>query len=428
MKSFKNALLAALAALLLTACGKDYYDVIPKDSPAVGRIALPELASHLGSGSAALADVFPFAAGVDLSQPAYVFVSPSGYLGMVMAVGDKSAVKEALNSSKEFSAREKSGGLDWALWQGSWQVACDGDALLVIGPVTAAGRDDARLMVSAMFGSSDGVSAGDLFPMLEPSGASSLVARLSAVPPLLGRMAAVRIADDPDSVVVKARMKFTADELIFSNEIVRPDGSQPSASPALAPLRGFFNGIKLPAASFAIMRFGANGPELWRRISQDRQWRPAIQALRGSVDVEKLFAAISGDMVLALQGAGRGGEPQMSLYAQTVGDTFVRPESDGGKLSVKVGGGVTRIEPRASGGQKGDSLLALPQPERGAILDIHAAPNRISASPLIGQLFGGGLSKILGKYSEATLTATDATHSQLVLRKSSAPDAHKAKK
>lgn len=414
--------------LIFSACGKDYYDVIPKDSPAVGRFNLSELASHLAGGSAAPADVFPFAAGADIAQPAYVFISPGGYLGMVMAVDDESAVEAALGSSKEFSAREKTGGIEWALWRGCWQVASDGGALLVIGPVTAAGRDDARRMASAMLRSSDGVSSGELFPMLEPSGASSLVIRLSAMPSLLGRMAAVRIADDPDSVVVRARLKFSANELTFSNEIVKLDGSQASPSPSLTALRGFFNNIELPAASLAILRFGADGRELWRRISSDRQWRPAIQALRGCADVEKLFAAISGDVVIALQGAGDDGAPRMSLYAQTVGDSFVRPGADGGKLRVSVAGGVTRIEPRTSGGQHGDSLLTLPQSEAGAILDIHTDPRRIASSPMIGQLLGGGLAKILGGYGEVVLTAGDATHSRLVLSKSDAAHSHTTKK
>lgn len=423
MKFLKNALPAIAAMLIFSACGKDYYDVIPKDAPAVGRFDLSALALHLGGGNASPADVFPFAAGVDPAQPAYVFVSPSGYLGMVMAVRDESAVRAAFDSSRDFSAREKKGGKDWALWRGRWQVASDDDALLVIGPVTAAGRDDACRMASAMLRSSEGVSSGELFPMLEQGGASSLVMRLSAMPALLGRMAAVRIADDPDSVVVKAGIRLSARELVFSNELVRTDGSRPSPSPSVTALRGFFNNIKLPASCLAILRFGANGPELWRRISHDKQWRPAIQALRSCVDVEKLFAAISGDMVVALQGASGDGEPRMSLYAQTAGDSFVRPGAGGGKLRVSVGGGVTRIEPRTPDSEHGDSLIIFPKPEKGAILDIHLDPRRFAASPLIGQLFGGGLTAILDDYSEAVLTAADATHSKLVFRKSDMADA-----
>ena len=89
MYRFLGIWLLVACALCFASCGKAYYNVIPESSPAIASFDFTQMASEAGEDVKALTDILPLKSGIDFSQPAYGFISPNGYYGVVVAVNDE---------------------------------------------------------------------------------------------------------------------------------------------------------------------------------------------------------------------------------------------------------------------------------------------------------------------------------------------------
>ena len=157
MYRFLGIWLLVACALCFASCGKAYYNVIPESSPAIASFDFTQMASEAGEDAKALTDILPLKSGIDFSQPAYGFISPNGYYGVVVAVNDEDDLAREIQKSHDFSAVDRSSDLHWALWKSNWQLAWNDEALLMLGPVVAGEQSFMRRTVSAMFNSSKGI-------------------------------------------------------------------------------------------------------------------------------------------------------------------------------------------------------------------------------------------------------------------------------
>lgn len=390
-------------AVALSSCGKDYYDVIPLKSPAVAEIDLAGVAAEGGAGLGDLFRQMPFAPGVDFSQPAYAFVTPSGYYGMVFAVDDDEEIAKSVAASKAVAQKSKEWGLNWAAWHGAWQLAWNDKALVVIGPVVETGREALRRMVVAMYGSGEGVSKGDLFAKLgEIDGSAKIVARLSAMPEFLRRLIALPIDEDGDSVVVKAAVAFGDGDVAVRNEIETNGGGEPKPSPVVRPYGGTLDGRIFPGDVLAVVLTGIDGQALSRRVGGDKELRTALSSAGGA----KLLAdvpRIDGDAAICPFVSHGGDGVSLSVVA-TVGDTA------GGAAAKSVRAYMPPALTVTSAGLRLDTAAAR---SHGALCYAEIMSGKLAALPIVAGLQDGGIARLLRRYGRVVYLARDAAHSEL---------------
>lgn len=125
-----------IICVLLASCsdGDEYIDAIPQKSKLVASV---DLTRYQGmSADEFLKTLFNIdnGKGIDVTKKIYAFESPNGFYGLCLAVSDQSALKEMLatNGYKLSEFR----GYNFSVLGSSWVIGFDGEALLVMGPVT----------------------------------------------------------------------------------------------------------------------------------------------------------------------------------------------------------------------------------------------------------------------------------------------------
>lgn len=437
---FVVLLIAGIFAL--SSCGKDYYDVIPKQSPAVACIDMAQISEDNGLNVEDVAKLLPFAGGLDFSKPAYAFVSPNNYYGVVFAVNDDDDIESAVRNSSEFSRIEKSG-LHFVLWKSRWQVAWNENALLVIGPVAATEQSFMRRTISAMFNSREGVSQGELFPKLDGiDGGAKLVARLSTLPGFFGKLVSLQISSDTDadSVVLKSAISFSEKNIRITNRIERADGSMLPQSAEIKPYIGNMNSEHVANMSLGYMLLGLDGQQLVKRIRADKSMRTVFSALNSTIDAYRMIGSIDGDALVAFDGIDNEGNLAVKLTAETKDASFMNDvpqwQKDNPKANLQKahdggwrcngGGKCLEFNVRKDGkfvcawnvaqnmDDNGEKMLDMPQNAKGKLCCATFYGMQLANMPLIKGFAGGKLSDFLKKYSCITYTATDAANSEMV--------------
>lgn len=125
-------------------------------------------------------------AGVDASRPAYAFITPNEYVGLVMALDDESAFLssvKALQSHRKASLMDDADGMHWAWMNAGWLVGWDGSRLVALGPGVAQERDELRQTIVRMCGSKDRFTDTGAYSRLTSlPGGMQLYAQLDAMP------------------------------------------------------------------------------------------------------------------------------------------------------------------------------------------------------------------------------------------------------
>lgn len=445
MRSFFKNLYTVVLAMALSSCGKAYYDIIPETSPAVASFDFAQIAAETENGLESMKDVLPFTSGIDFTQPAYAFISPNGYYGVVVAVDDAKDVLNAVSVSKDFSQRDNSSGLHWAVWKSNWQVAWNGDALLLIGPVVAGEQSFMRRTVSAMFKSGGGIGGSELFGRLEKmQGGAKLVARLSSLPSVLRTMLSLQITgeSDADSVLLESSCSFGAGgEIIMKNELVTANGGELPKPSGLKPYRGGMDGERLADGSMVYMLMGIDGRKLAERLHADKSAKGIWAAMNVVADFGKIIGGIDGDALLSLDDIDEKGDMSFSLVAEIRDAAFLdgvsqwkrdNPQcrlektSDGGyKCSLngkslefgvrKDGRLLCRYGAKAVGKAAEGVLADFPNEAKGKLCYAKAFPRSIAQTPFVEGLFGGKLHGLLGKYATVDYSSQGAWRSEIVL-------------
>lgn len=448
MRKFFKGVFAVALVMALSACGKDYYDVIPETSPAVASFDFARIAAETENGLEGMRKVLPFTSGIDFTQPAYAFISPNGYYGVVVAVDDEKDVLNAVSASKDFSQRDNSAGLHWAVWNSNWQVAWNGNALLVIGPVVAGEQPFMRRTVSAMFKSGGGIGGSELFGRLEKmQGGAKLVARLSSLPSVLRTMLSLQVPGeaDMDSVLLETSCSFGADgEIIMRNELTAADGGELPKPSELKPYRGGMDGERVADGSMAYALLGIDGSKLAERLRAGKSAKGIWAAMNAVADFGKIIGGIDGDALLSLDGIDEKGGMSFSLVAEMKDAAFadgvsqwkkdnpqgmVERTSDGGyKCSLngksfefgvrKDGRLLCRYGAKAAGKAAEGIQSGFPREAKGKLCYAKAFPRSIAQTPLVEGLFGRKLRGLLRKYAAVVYSSHDAWRSEIVFEPS----------
>ena len=443
VRRFFRSVFAVALAMALSSCGKDYYDVIPETSPAVASVDFAQLAAEHGLDG--MKNALPFTSGIDFTRPAYAFISPNGYYGVVLAVDDEKDVLNAVSASKDFSQRDNSAGLHWAVWNSNWQVAWNDNALLVIGPVVAGEQPFMRRTVSAMFKSGSGIGGSELFGRLEKmQGGAKLVARLSSLPSVLRTMLSLQVSGeaDADSVLLESSCTFGEDGgIIMRNELTAAGGGELPKPSELKPYKGGMDGERVADGSMAYALMGIDGRKLAGRLRADKSAKGIWAAMNVVADFGKIIGGIDGDALLSLDGIDEKGGMSFSLVAEIKDASFldgisqwekdnsqgkVEKTRDGGyKCSLngksfefgvrKDGRLLCRYGAKAAGKAEEVVQPDFPHEAKGKLCYARAFPRSIAQTPFAEGLFGGKLYGLLCKYAAVVYSSHDAWRSEIVL-------------
>ncbi len=439
-----RTMLAMAFIMALSSCAKDYYDVIPETSPAVAAVDFAQIQAE--NGLEGIKNVLPFTSGIDFADPAYAFVSPGGYYGIVVAVDDEKKLQKAAAASKNFTQRDNSSGLHWAVWNSSWQVAWNNNALLVMGPVVAGEQPLMRRTVSAMFKSSGGIGNSDLFGRLEKmKGGVKLVARLSALPSVLRAMLSMQVSGDADadSVLLESSCSLGSDgEIIMSNELTAANGGELSKASELKPYNGGMDNERIANGTMAYMLMGIDGRKLADRLRAGKSAKGIWTAMNAMADFNKIIGGIDGDALLSLDGIDGKGNMIFSLVADIKDGSFtdgisqwkadnpqgrVEKTADGGyrcsfngkslEIGVRKDGRlVCRYGTKAQGKAGIGEQPISPHDAKGRTCYAKAFPRSLAKASFIESLFGGKLNGLLCKYASVTYSSHDLWRSEIVFK------------
>lgn len=163
-KGIKYILIALLAAVVagvgiyfVKQKGSDaYLNALPKQATALARMDVRQLlkdadlsaeeintlTEQLGTTPSQMSSM-----GIDLAKPAYGFVSPSGYFGMLCKVSQEDDLRQFLATSRNghtITAIQQQRGYSWAVIDGNYLVAFGDGKLLGMGPAVGAAQDQLR--------------------------------------------------------------------------------------------------------------------------------------------------------------------------------------------------------------------------------------------------------------------------------------------
>lgn len=445
MYRFLGIWLLVACALCFASCGKAYYNVIPESSPAIASFDFTQMASEAGEDAKALTDILPLKSGIDFSQPAYGFISPNGYYGVVVAVNDEDDLAREIQKSHDFSAVDRSSDLHWALWKSNWQWAWNDEALLMLGPVVAGEQSFMRRTVSAMFNSSKGIDRSPLFESLEKQGGNAkMVARLSCLPALLRGMLALQCSGsvDADSVILESSC-IIADggRIVMDNELKTTDGGNPAKASGLKQYNGGMSGERLAGNTKAFMLMGMDGEKFAERLGSEKSAKGLFAVLKSTTVMGKVIAAIRGDALFSLEDIDKDGNVSLHIVADVKDPAFMdsisqykknNPQEhivktpDGG-YECRVGGKYFAFGIRKDGklvcryGKKAElqgeekSVQAFAAGAKGEMCHAKFFLPEFVGTPFSAGLLGGKTDGLLRKYSGITYSFSGEGRSKIVL-------------
>lgn len=450
-------LIYAFTCTALFSCSsKEYKDIVPKDSPAIARINLSALKNDAQlsdeQASAFVKKVIPFAPGLDLSQPVYAFVSPGRYFGFLFSVDDGDVLKKSIMQAAEISSPKEGGGLEWAVWKGSWQMAWNNDALLMLGPVSTSERAFVTRTMAAMFNSDEGMSDGNLYPRIEAMDEDvAIAANADVLPSVYGKLLALPLGKNADlsDIRIVTGVTLKGNEIRLSNVLEsKQDNITLTNDGFLKPYEGLFKPVA-NANTPIVALMGINGNELYKQLSSNKDINMLLMALSMDFSIDKITKNINGDVAVRLNGLDSSGKPDVTINAAVGNGNAVRKIFKQDKSSVRSSDGYSR---RMNTGRSFDfwgkyieicysdkGILTctneIQQPHKdynksdtltngnsnfnaavGKLCYVHVNCPAMSNLEFTESLLGGKISEILHGMEYLEFSLSDATHSQLVIR------------
>lgn len=323
-----QVLVLAVFGLLLTACGeKDYQDIVPADARVIVRAngeQLAQLAGSMGLGSAdSVARLLPGGGqGLNLVKGLYAFQTANGLYGLSLPVSDDDALLTALRNDRNVSALTETSQPARATWRGTWLVAWNSKALLILGPGMEGDRNRLLRTAQQLFRLDESMADGPLYALLGEEDDIACAARADCLPQPYGALTAWvlppgfsanevalasrwRLQSTPASLTMESTLTPLADD-----EATRHRFEQAAAQ--VRPLTARF----APQSDLAACEAHADGRELLAKLKKDKTLGAALMALAGDVDIEAMVAGIDGNMRLSLPTLGEDGSPVVHLQAE----------------------------------------------------------------------------------------------------------------
>lgn len=305
----KAVWLIMVCALCLASCrDNDYVRSIPASATAVMRIDGAVVAQ-----SHKMLSLLPFgdktADVIDLSREVYAFETVDGNLGMCARVKDSDALLEALKTVTTSEVRRQ-GDYRLADINNSWAVGFDDNALLVLGPVSAAALPDAQRSIVRMLKQDEDASimARPMYSKLDSIDSRvAFVAQVQALPEkfaapfMLGapkgadasQVAVAAGVDIKDGIVRINCQSFSFDKSI--------DRELKKSRAAFRPIKGSFSQSMSHNQLFSLFA-NVKGKEFLPLLQSDRSLQAVLMGLNTVVDFDNIMRSVDGDLAFMFSG------------------------------------------------------------------------------------------------------------------------------
>lgn len=302
----------SLFATLFLSCSNDnYIDVMPRDVQLLMSI---DVGKSTGTDSRLLLKALLKAtdvdeSGIDLSVPLYCFETRDGQFGFCAKVDSKSDLTDMLTTmSKGGTATEpvESHDCQFSLCNDAWLVGYNGDAMLVMGPISKDERAALQRKMGRMFeqDAEMGVRSSAMYEKLETLSAPiTMVAQAQALPEKLVAAFTLGAPKDADAsqVILAAEMevndgilKVNGETFSFNKNI---DAALKDAAQVYRPIEGKY-AKSMPKDALMGWFMNVDGKKFLPLLQADKGLQAMLAGINAAIDMDNILRSVDGDMAM----------------------------------------------------------------------------------------------------------------------------------
>lgn len=315
-KAGRMATLVCFCALLFTSCSNsEYLYSIPSTATALVKIDASRMdADRASSVLHALLPVGDAASsGLDFKSNVYAFETVDGNFGLCAKVKDSGDLADAINSMADrgrCSKVRKQGKYSFSDVCNAWSVGFSDDALVVLGPVSAASLPDAQRSVARMLRQDEDASivTRPMYERIDTMSASvAMVAQVQALPEKFVAPFTIGAPKDADASQVLVAAGFS-----MNNGVVRMDGEMFSfnknidaqlkkSAAVYRKIDGHF-AQRMPQGSLLGLFTNVDGKKFLPLLQANRSLQALLAGLNTAIDLDNILRSVDGDLAVLSSG------------------------------------------------------------------------------------------------------------------------------
>lgn len=321
---------ALLLAFLLSSCNNsDYVKNIPSGCSAL--LAVDPKKVEGADGNAMLKALLPIddiqSTGIDFGSKIYFFETADGNLGIAAKIkseDDFSASIAGLAAKGKSTKVKERGDLSFALVNGSWLVAFSGNAMMTIGPITAASRPEVERTVMGYFSQDEeqSIVKTKIYEHIDTMASPiSLVAQAQALPEKFVAPFTIGAPKEADAsqVMIAARLSVEGKSLVIDGTTYSDNNS---VDKALREANAVFRPITPKLVSSYNSRnilglfMNVDGKAFLPLLQQNKGIQALLVGLNTAIDMDNILRSVDGDLVITVPSYSGDGNMALSLTAK----------------------------------------------------------------------------------------------------------------
>ncbi len=319
MRKFSRLLFGYLLffvfVLLLASCsGNDYVNAIPRESTAVISMDINKMSGVnskvLFKTMLRVSDLH--GSGIDFSSKIFLFESAQGNLGLCAKVTDEGELSELLvrlDKAGVCTDVQKRRGYNFCVLHDAWVVGYSDEAMLVMGPVEAAGQAELQNEIAKYLGQSeeDGIKNSKLYAKLDSIDAPmGMVAETQALPEkfVAPFMIGAPQGADASQVLIAARMNVRKGCLLIDgetfsfNKMIDRELKKVVAT-VYRPVGGKFLKSMSREAPFG-MFVNVKGEDFLPLLRANKPIQAMLAGINTAIDMDNIIKSVDGDMSIVM--------------------------------------------------------------------------------------------------------------------------------
>lgn len=310
MNNFVKTLLRCLSfvgvAVLAACSNKDYINTIPSESTALISVDLAKMTGV--NNNFVLKTLFKVSSygdcGVDVSRKIYFFECADGNMGLCASVDNAGNLRSSL--AKAGCEVVSKRGYDFAMVNGSWLAGFSDDALLVMGPVTAAAAPELQNRMARYLSQSEdnGIAATPLFAKLDSlSSPMAMVAQAHALPDQFVTPFMLGVPKDADAsqVMIAAEMSVKSGVMFVDGSTFsfnrKIDKAIREAHTVYRPIAGRYLSA-MPSDAVMGLFVNVDGNKFIELMRSNRSLQAMLAGINAAIDMDNIIKSVDGDMAV----------------------------------------------------------------------------------------------------------------------------------
>lgn len=347
--------LLPMVVLLSSCSGKDYVNVIPKDSKALVAVDVQGLMSLSGKADKyAILNLLKVDdvndCGIDISSKVYLFETAEGNIGLSANVVDEDEVNGWLDKLAKDGLCQplpKYKDYRFAVIKDSWVVGVSSGAVVILGPALPTQHVEISRQIAKYFeqDENEGINGTKMFTRIDSVDSPlAVVARADALPENFVAPLTIGTSKDVDNsqVFVAASLESVSDGCIVVNGETfsfnkNVDNELKKARDVFRPIGGkYLDCMSKQSALGAFLN--VDGKRFIELLHSNKTFMALLAGMNMAIDMDNIIKSVDGDMAVVLKNSV-GDNPAFLLGAQLGSKAFLE-DVDYWKQSCPAG---TRI-------------------------------------------------------------------------------------